>query len=285
MVKETISVVTPRLWEWAKEDAIYLAEAYRRLSGLDLGVALNLKDVSDALHRLALRNELLKVDVVQRERRVMSPKERYVAPGDKTEVSQRWMPFTLYYHSDLPFGKVDEKRRKLELLSAIGEWSARIAEECLYDVCKDVFGYRDERGRINVVRSAFESPDGDVVVHSAEKVFEVSVRFENSIDEHYVSHKKSWRDNADGGKYVDYDVVIIANAVEPLTWTKYRYPIEERLERVGYCRLHKLGIAGFPLFFDFFWAAPLFGDVYREITKVTRERFKLRLSEIVGRYS
>ena len=276
MTKKTIPIVTPYLYEWAKEDAIYLAEAYRRLYGLGLEVALTLKDVSDALHRLELRKELLKTDVVHREERVMSPKERYVAAGDKTEVSQRWMPFTLYYHPELPLEKVNEKRRKLELLSMIGEWSARIAEKCLYDVCKDIFGYRDEKGKINVLRSAFESSDGDVVVHSAEKVFEITVRFENPISMHYVEAKRKWRNE----HKIDYDLIILACDATEDVWVRYRYGPTSTTD---YVRVHKLGYA-FPVFFDFWWSLPLFRDVYREVSKTTRERFRMRLSEIVGRY-
>jgi len=276
MTKKTIPIVTPYLWKWAKDDAIYLAEAYRRLSGLGLEVALNLKDISDALHSLVLRNKLLKTDVVHREERIMSPKERYVAAGDKVEVSKRWMPFTLYYHPKLAIEIVNEKRRKLELLSMIGEWSARIAEECLYDVCKDVFGYRDEKGRINVVRSSFESPDGDVVVHSAEKVFEITVRFENPISTHYVEAKRKWRNE----HKIDYDLIILACKTTEDVWRNFRYGPTSKTD---YIRVHKLGSA-FPIFFDFWWSLPLFESVYREVTKITRERFRMRLSEIVGRY-
>lgn len=279
MTKKTIPIITPYLWKWAKEDAIYLAEAYRRLSGLDLGVVLNLKDVSDALHRLELRNVLLKTDVVHREKRVMSPKERYVAAGDKVEVSQRWIPFTLYYHPDLAVEKLNEKRRKLELLSMIGEWSARIAEECLYDVCKDVFGYWDEKGkrRINVVRSAFESPDGDVVVHSVEKVFEITVRFENPVSMLYVGAKRKWRNK----HKIDYDLIILACDTTEDVWRTHRYPLSPHTD---YVRVHKLGFT-FPVFFDFWWSLPLFESVYREVVKITRGRFKMRLSEIIGRYA
>jgi len=114
------------------------------------------------------------------------------------------------------------------------------------------------------------------VVHSAEKVFEISVRFENPISAHYVDAKRKWRNE----HKIDYDLIILACDTAEDVWRKYRYPLSMRTD---YVPVHKLGYA-FPIFFDFWWSLPLFRDVYREVTKVTRERFKARLSEIIGRY-